>query len=37
MRVLEPDAEPTEADLKRMDRIARELQRYGDDLKAGTA
>ena len=37
MRVLEPDAEPTEADLKRMDRIAKELARWGDEMRAGTA
>jgi len=37
MRVLEPDAEPTEKDLARMDRIAEELARWGDEMKAGTA
>ena len=37
MRVLEPDAEPTEKDLARMDRIAKELARWGDEMKAGTA
>jgi len=37
MRILEPGSEPTDADLARVDRIARELQRWGEDMKAGSA
>ena len=37
MRILEPGAEPTDADLARMDRIAKELKRYGDELVLGRA
>lgn len=37
MRVMEPGTEPTDADLARMDRIARELKRFGDDMKGGAA
>jgi hypothetical protein len=37
MRIMEPGSEPTDADCARMDQIARELQRYGADLKAGAA
>lgn len=35
MRIMDADAEPTEADLARMDRIAKELERYSADLAAG--
>ena len=37
IRILEPGAEPTEADLRRMDRITGELARYAEDLTKGTA
>lgn len=37
MRILEPGEDATEADYRRMDRIAKELTRYQDDLKAGRA
>lgn len=37
MRILEPGSEPTDADLARMDRIARELQRWNEDMKTGAA
>lgn len=35
IRILEPDAEPTETDLRRMDWIAKELERFATDLEAG--
>src|SRR5262245_14592191 len=35
MRILDVDAEPTEADLARMDRISQELTRFQEDLAAG--
>lgn len=34
MTILEPDAEPTDNDLRRMDLIAGELSAYGDSLLA---
>lgn len=37
MRILEPGTEPTDADLRPMDRIAGELTRYREELKKGTA
>lgn len=35
--MLDPDAEPTEADLAKMDAIQAEILRYGADLGAGRA
>ena len=37
IRILEPGTERTDADLRRMDRIAGELVRYREDLTKGTA
>ena len=37
MRIMEPGEEPTEADLRRVDRIANELDRYREELSGGTA
>jgi hypothetical protein len=36
-RIMEPGAEPTDADVARMDRISKELDRYMADMKAGRA
>lgn len=33
MTILEPDAEPTEADLRRMDLVHQELQKFMTDLR----
>lgn len=35
MRIMEPDREATDADLARMDAIAKELARFGRDLAEG--
>lgn len=35
LRILDEGREPTDADVGRMDRIAAELARFGDELKAG--
>jgi len=32
MTVLDPEAEPTDADMRRMDLIARELEVFGEEL-----
>ena len=37
MNVLDPDAEPTEADMRRMDLIDRELRAFGEALKLRVA
>lgn len=37
LRMMDPGDEATEADLRRMDRIAAELKRYSDDMAAGRA
>lgn len=35
MMILEPGAEPTDADVARVEQIANELTRFADDLKIG--
>ncbi len=37
MNGLDPDAEPTEADLQRMDALDKELQQFSKDVLAGKA
>lgn len=37
MRVMDADREPTEADLRRMERIAKELERFYADMAGGRA
>ena len=37
MMILEPGAEPIEQDLARMDALAKELERFREDLQGGRA
>jgi len=37
LRIMEPGDEPTDADLRRMNRLAEELTRFQTDMKAGRA
>lgn len=37
MAMLDPGAEPTEGDLRKMDAIAQELRQFHDDVRKGAA
>ena len=37
IRILDPGTEPTDADVARLDRIAKELDRWREDMQAGRA